>query len=565
MNRRAYLGCSVPLIIVGGLIWYGIHSMRGAADSPPHYAVVDRGDVEIKVTETGEIEPLKRVDIKSKVAGRVTRLLVDEGSRVKEGQILAVIDPTEINSQVAQIQAQLDGALAHLKQAEKGADYQKVQTVSGIDQARETLRTAQARLRVAEQQNQIQPSLSGSALRQAEANLQSAKDALAGLNESAHPQAVVQAQAAYDEAKAAAENAKRNHERQQTLLERGFVSEQVVDAARSEHSAADARLANAKKHLDLIQDQNKFERFNAESRVRQEQAALDTAKANMAQVSIARHELDVAKAAVAQARAQLRGAESSEKQDRMREDDVTQARASVVQLQNQLKENQVHQFDTTLTATMAGTVTKRYIEAGELVTSGITTFSTGTPVLRIADLSQMLVKMSLNEVDVQKIRTGLPVEIAIDSVRGVAFHGRVTRVAPAAISAAGAGQDSPQPAPQANGGVIKFAVEVTVDRPDSRLKPGMSAKCSIMVARRRNVLRLPTEGVAGEGDSAEARIVSQAVKDGRKVDSFTPRKVRIGLRGDTFVEILDGLKEGEQVKPNDYTGPKRKAIDINMD
>ena len=56
--------------------------------------------MEIKVTETGTIEPLKKVEIKSKVAGRITRLLVDEGSRVNAGQVLAEIDPTEINSQV---------------------------------------------------------------------------------------------------------------------------------------------------------------------------------------------------------------------------------------------------------------------------------------------------------------------------------------------------------------------------------------------------------------------------------------------------------------------------------
>src|SRR5262249_3646212 len=159
---------------------------------------------------------------------------------------------------------------------------------------------------------------------------------------------------------------------------RGFVSQQVVDSAKSEYLAMKARLANAQKHLQLIEDQNKFERFNAENRVRQEQAALDSAKANLAQIPISKHELDVAKAAVEQARAQLKSAESNEKQDRMREDEIVQARASVVQLQNQLKEVKVHQFDTTLTATMAGTVTKRYIEEGELVTSGVSTFSTGT-------------------------------------------------------------------------------------------------------------------------------------------------------------------------------------------
>ena len=81
-----------------------------SAPEASHFPTVTRGDVEIKVVETGQIEALKKVEVKSKVAGRVSQLLVDAGSIVKHGQLLAKIDPTEINSQVAQIAAQLDGA-----------------------------------------------------------------------------------------------------------------------------------------------------------------------------------------------------------------------------------------------------------------------------------------------------------------------------------------------------------------------------------------------------------------------------------------------------------------------
>src|ERR1041385_5228055 len=137
MRKKVVLGCLLPLGLLGGLGWWGFKSMGGGPEAPAHYEVVDRGDVDIKVTETGAIEPLRKVEIKSKVAGRITRMLVDAGSRVALGQVLVNIDPTEINSQGAQIQAQLDGATARLKQAEKGAAYQRIQTSSGVDQARE--------------------------------------------------------------------------------------------------------------------------------------------------------------------------------------------------------------------------------------------------------------------------------------------------------------------------------------------------------------------------------------------------------------------------------------------
>src|SRR5258706_1124033 len=150
----------------------------------------------------------------------------------------------------------------------------------------------------------------------------------------------------------------------------------------------------------------------------------------------------------------------------MRGDEVREAQATVTQLQNQLEEVQVRQGDTTLKATMAGIVTKRYIERGELVTSAVSSFSSGTPVLQIADLSHMLVKMSVNEVDVQKIHIGLPAEITIDAARGAVVNGHVTRVAPAALGAATPSQDGQSPGGGGGGNsVVRFAVEISVDRP----------------------------------------------------------------------------------------------------
>src|SRR5207247_3452322 len=115
------------------------------------------------------------------------------------------------------------------------------------------------------------------------------------------------------------------------------------------------------------------------------------------------------------------------------------------------------------------------------------------------------------------------------------------------------------------GAVVKFAVEVAVDRPDPRLKPGMTAKCAIIIHRKKNVLRLPTDGVQGTGPHATVQIVTQGRKDGKPQDVFTTRQVTVGLRGDNHVEILSGLKQGERVKPSPYAGPKRKELDMNFD
>lgn len=564
MKHRWAFGCLLLSVLVVSGVWWSIRLLTRAEAKPARYELVDRGLVEIKVTETGTIEPLKKVEVKSKVAGRIAKLHVQEGDRVQIGQLLAEVDPTEINSQVEQIRAQLDGAKARYEQAKRGVTYQEEQTQAAIRQYEQALRSAEARLKVVQEEDRAQPGLTASEIAQAEANVRAAEESLQLLQEATHPQAVVQAQSSYEDARASAENAQRNLERQQRLLMRGFVSEQVVDAAKAELAAANARRDQAKKRLDLIAEQNRLEIASAESRVAEARAALNRARANRAIVTIKSQEVQAARAAVEQARAQLKAAQSGTQQDRMRRDDVRSAWASVVQLENQLREFEVRQQDTRLLASMSGVITRRYIEEGELITSGVSTFSSGTPVLQIADLSRMLVKMSVNEVDVHKIRPGLPVEIRIDGARGVIFQGRVHTVAPAALGSGATGM-SAQPGQGGQGGsVIRFAVEVLIDRPDPRLKPGMSAKCTIIIDRKSNVLRVPNGCVEGSGANAKVQVVTQTVKNGQKTDVFTPRSVTVGLQGDSHVEIVSGLKPGERVKPGEFTGPRRKSIDLDI-
>jgi len=193
MNRKLVFGCLVPIGLVGALAIWGVRSALHADPVPEHTVLVDRGDVEIKVTENGTIEALKKVEIKSKDAGRVMRLLAQEGDRVQAGQLLAVIDPIDINSQVEQMRAQLDGARAHYVQSLRAVTYQKDQTLNGVRQAEEGLRSAQVHYREATEDASTQPSLSQSDVDQAQATLKVAQANLDLLNDSTHPQAVVAA------------------------------------------------------------------------------------------------------------------------------------------------------------------------------------------------------------------------------------------------------------------------------------------------------------------------------------------------------------------------------------
>jgi HlyD family secretion protein len=93
------------------------------AIDPDELAVVERGDIARSVVATGEIEPLTKVEVKSKASGIVEKIYVDAGDRVKTGQVLAELDKEQLRAIVAEAEANLEAAQAALEAAD--ATYQK--------------------------------------------------------------------------------------------------------------------------------------------------------------------------------------------------------------------------------------------------------------------------------------------------------------------------------------------------------------------------------------------------------------------------------------------------------
>ncbi len=114
------IGAVVVLLIAGGLI----AATRGSAKiDPSKLAKVERGDLAKSVVATGKVEPITKVEVKSKASGIVTKLYVDAGNRVKKGQLLAQLDKEEIQAQVDQSRAALQAAEANLISSQ--ADWQR--------------------------------------------------------------------------------------------------------------------------------------------------------------------------------------------------------------------------------------------------------------------------------------------------------------------------------------------------------------------------------------------------------------------------------------------------------
>ena len=114
------IGLALVLLIAGGVF---AATRGGTKIDPSKLAKVEKGDLAKSVVATGKVEPIIKVEVKSKASGIVKKLLVDAGDRVKKGQLLAQLDKDEIQAQVEQYRAALQASEASLKGSE--ADYER--------------------------------------------------------------------------------------------------------------------------------------------------------------------------------------------------------------------------------------------------------------------------------------------------------------------------------------------------------------------------------------------------------------------------------------------------------
>ncbi len=126
-SKKLWIWLGVGLVVVLSAAGFGLVRMaNGSAIDANRIAKVTRGDVARSVIATGKIQPITKVEVKSKASGIVERLFVDINDRVKKGQQLAQLDQQEIQDQVEAQQAQLSSAEANVTTYEANIEQDKV-------------------------------------------------------------------------------------------------------------------------------------------------------------------------------------------------------------------------------------------------------------------------------------------------------------------------------------------------------------------------------------------------------------------------------------------------------
>lgn len=313
-------------------------------------AAVERRTIELTVEVAGDLEPVEVLEVKSEVSARIKKLHVELGQAVQKGAVLAELDNTELLTEQAQIQIEIQGAELELKKAEEDL------------------------------------------------------------------------------------------QRDELLFSRQLIPEKDVAERRSARDLAINRLDRARKRMQTLQDR-------------------------------------LAK--------------------------------------------------TTIMAPMSGVILEMPVVEGQVVVAAASVNS-GTLLMKLANLQQLLIKTHVNQIDVARLREGMPLSFTVDSLPGTRMSGRVFRIAPTATI---------------RNNIKGYQVEIRIDEPDPRLRPGMTADVVIPIAQAEDVLAVPLAAVFNQPDGRRVVYVQGDELSGQAEE----RAVEVGLTNIHYAEIKSGLKERDVV------------------
>ena len=247
---------------------------------------------------------------------------------------------------------------------------------------------------------------------------------------------------------------------------------------------------------------------------------------------------------------------------------------------------------TTIYAPIDGALSALESEVGERVV-GTNQFA-GTEIMRIADLSNMEVRVKVNENDIINVKLADHVIVTVDAFPGRKFAGKVREIASSALSSASsASTNQAAQAASASDEVTNFLVKISISDPDAKLRPGMSATVDIETETVANVIAVPVQSVtvrAAGGKTTEelqeAKAKESKERSGNDLDvvrekqdakrnaeqllkvvfiklgdKVEQRKVVTGIADNSHIEVKSGVKVGEEVVSGSYAAISRKLKD----
>ena len=386
-----------------------------------------KGDLIIKISAKGIVEPNFKVEVKSKASGKVLTFPFEEGDYLKKGEALLHLNKNDETRSVAKANADLKSSEASLEISKTALLLQKNRYKTNLK-------------------------LSESEVEEANVNLKDSLD---------------------------------NKNRQSDLYKKKYTSKESIEKS----------ITNYK----------------------------------------------VNKENLTQAIARLRASKDAIHDITMKEYEVELASAEVTRRQVALDESSERLEETDIYAPINGVIIQKLVEEGQIISSGISSVSGGTPLAEIADMSRMFIMADVDETDIGEIRVGQKVEVTADAFYGETFQGKVLRISPKGIVVNSIT-------------IFKVKVEILGDS-KNLLKPMMSSNVDIITKKIKNTTYIAREAIRETDDKSNVVILTD---DMPKEISIT-----VGVQTPIYAEILSGINHDQDVIIGDWEKLLKETTELN--
>lgn len=499
--RRRPLALIAVILVLAGLVLWGFLSLRGdeGAGSDTPTFTVKRGPLRISVTETGTIQAREKIIVKSEVEGKTSIIsLVDEGTRVKKGDLLIELDSSNLLDQKIDQEIKVQNAEAAFIGARENLEVIKNQAQSDMDLARLSYEFA------------IQD--------------------LEKYKEGEYPNQLKEAEAKITLAEEEVTRARERVEWSKKLFAEKYISQTELEADELAAKKTSLDLELARNDLDLLRNfTHKRSLAQLESDVKQFRMSLERTTRK-------------AKADVVQAEANLKAKESENdrQEDKLKKIETQIEKTKIYAPADGLviyatSADQGHRFGPRVEPLAEGTIVQERQELIHLPTT-----------------SGYNAEIGVYEASLDKVKKGLPVVVTVDALSGKRFTGRVVSIAPL---------PDPQSA-FLNPDLKIYNTLIYLDKSPNNdlLRSGMSCTAEIIVEEYKDALYIPVQAVLRVKGRSTVYLVKNGRLEPRVVETGLDnnRMVRIikGLEPDDVVSLSPPLGQASVAETETETIPQ---------
>jgi HlyD family secretion protein len=513
-NKKRFLAVFLVVAILIAAGWLAMRALQTRssrlAGADLQSEVVTRGELNVTAQADGVVQADQSAELMWKTSGTVAQVNVKPGDQVATGEVLAELDKTSLPQSVILARADLISAQRALDNL-LNSQTRRAEALKAVEDAQQALEDAR--------NNDSAQAQALEAVAQAQKAVKDAELNLAIVTKRPPQQAIDQAYANLVLAENVLKQTRQQHDKIQRQLnkpERNYQFFESKSLYRRILRPLDLKLATDQrayeqaldKYNQLLEPVDPLNRMVAEGNL-----ALAQAKLAQAERDWERIKDGPSQAEMAVLEAQL--AEAQREWERWKggidPTEISVAKARLAAAQAALEQDH-------LSAPFDGVITEVLIHPGDRVASG-------TPALRIDDLSPLSVSVQVSEIDINHIQEGHAALLKFDSAPGVEYHGRVTELPLV-------GEEV--------GGSVNFAVKVEVLDADEKIKPGMTAVADIIVSNLKDVLLVPNRAIR----YVDAKPVVYAQR-GKQI---IPIEVKLGAASEAYSQLLGGdLQPGERL------------------